>query len=111
MAEPNLKSVAFVTLSEQQIEDLTRCTRVLPKTFPDGETLVHVGQRDFPVYVVKTGEIAIIDYTGDEPKTLAVHGPGSFTGDVSHLTGTPAVVSAVARGDCEVYEIPRDALR
>ena len=30
---------------------------------------------------------------------------------MAHLTGSPAVVSAVARGDCEVYEVSRDALR
>ena len=36
---------------------------------------------------------------------------GQFTGDVSQLTGGPAVVSAVARGDCEVYEVSGDALR
>src|SRR5205085_5451031 len=29
----------------------------------------------------------------------------------SHLPGDPAVVSGVARGDCEVYEITGDALR
>src|SRR5439155_12230564 len=36
---------------------------------------------------------------------------GHFTGDISHLTGLPAVVSALARGDCEVYEISGNALR
>ena len=36
-----------------------------------------------------------------------VHHPGQFTGDISHVTGLPAIVSAVARGDCEVYEILR----
>ena len=45
------------------------------------------------------------------PKTVAVHGPGEFTGDVAQLTGGPALVSAVARGDCEVYEVSADALR
>src|SRR5207302_2907247 len=34
-----------------------------------------------------------------------------FTGDVSHLTGARAVVSAIARGPCEVIEITGDALR
>ena len=38
-------------------------------------------------------------------------GPGEFTGDVAHLTGRPAVVSAVARSDCEVYEISTEGLR
>ena len=30
---------------------------------------------------------------------------------MAQLTGSPAVVSAVARGDCEVYEVSPDALR
>src|SRR3989449_3317123 len=47
----------------------------------------------------------IVDHSGDEPKTVTVHRKGQFTGDVSHLTGNPAVVSAVARGDTEVYEV------
>src|SRR5207302_6824202 len=34
-----------------------------------------------------------------------------FTGEVALLMGAPAVASAVARGDCEVYEISRDALK
>ena len=36
---------------------------------------------------------------------------GQFTGDISHLTGRASIVSAVARGDCEVYEVSRDALQ
>ena len=53
----------------------------------------------------------IVDFSGDEPKTLTIHRQGQFTGDISHLTGLPAVVSAIARGDCEVYEVSGDALR
>ena len=52
-----------------------------------------------------------MDDSGDAPKTLAVLGPGEFTGDVAQLTGSPAIVSAVARGECEVYEVSPDALR
>src|ERR1700691_4507067 len=36
---------------------------------------------------------------------------GQFTGEISHLTGTPAIFRAVARGDCEVFEISVEALR
>ena len=52
-----------------------------------------------------------MDESGETPKTITVHGPGEFTGDVAQLTGGPALVSAVARGDCEVYEVSPDALR
>jgi thioredoxin reductase (NADPH) len=62
-------------------------------------------------FIVKSGEVEIVDYSGDAPKTVTIHRPGAFTGDVSHLTGLPAVVSGIAKGDCEVYEITGDALR
>jgi thioredoxin reductase (NADPH) len=110
MAEPNLQSTAYPSLDEAQIEKLGRCTHALRRSFQDGETLIRIGDTEFPLYVVLSGEIEIVDLSGDAPKTVAVHGRGQFTGDISHLTGTRAVVAAVARGDCEVYEIPRPAL-
>ncbi len=111
MAEHDLQSIAFPTLDEVQIARLSGCTAAVAKSFQDGETLFAVGDRDMKFFVVKSGEVAIIDCSGDEPKQLTVHRKGQFTGDISHLTGAPAVVSAIARGPCEVIEISRDALR
>src|SRR6266571_6750772 len=111
MNENNLLSIAFPTLDETQISQLARCTHAEPKLFRDGQTLFRVGDRNINFFIVKSGEVEIVDYSGDEPKTVTIHRPGSFTGDISHLTGLPAVVSAIARGDCEVYEITGDALR
>src|SRR5438445_622471 len=105
MAEHNLHSVAFPTLDQSLIDDLSRCSSVTTKTYRDGQTLFSVGDRDFKFFIVKSGEVEIVDHSGDEPKTVTVHRKGQFTGDVSHLTGNPAVVSAVARGDTEVYEL------
>jgi thioredoxin reductase (NADPH) len=55
--------------------------------------------------------VEVLDPSADTPRTVTVHGPGEFTGDVAHLTGSASLVTAVARGDCEVYEISADALR
>jgi thioredoxin reductase (NADPH) len=111
MNEHNLLSVAFPTLDETQIGLLARCTHAGLKRFRDGETLFAVGDRNMSFFIVKSGEVEIVDYSGDAPKTVTIHRPGEFTGDISHLTGLPAVVSAVARGECEAYEITGDALR
>src|SRR5438445_9829901 len=111
MAEHDLQSIAFPTLDETQIARLSACTAAVPRSYEDGETLFAVGARNMRFFVVKTGEIEIVDYSGDEPKRLTVHRQGQFTGDVSHLTGAPAVVSAIARGHCEVVEISGEALR
>jgi thioredoxin reductase (NADPH) len=111
MSENNLQSVAFPILDEKQISQLARCTHAEPKLFRNGQTLFAVGEQNMNFFIVKSGEVEIIDYSGDEPKTLTIHHPGGFTGDISHLTGLPAIVSGVAHGDCEVYEITGDALR
>ncbi len=69
------------------------------------------GQRDLPLYVVESGEIAIVDESREEPVTIVVHGPGEFTGDVSLLTDRPAVISAYARGECRAYCVSHAELR
>lgn len=111
MPEHNLQSIAFPTLDETQIAELAGCTSATLKLYRDRQTLFAVGDRDFNFFIVKSGEIEIVDHSGDEPKTLTVHRKGQFTGDVSHLTGNPRVVSAIAHGDCEVYEVSGEALR
>jgi thioredoxin reductase (NADPH) len=111
MSENNLWSVAFPTLSEAQIDQLASCTHADAKLYRDGQTLFSVGEVNFNFFIVKSGEIEIMDYSGDQPKSVTIHPKGGFTGDVSHLTGLPAIVSGIAKGDCEVYEITGDALR
>ena len=105
MAVQDLNAIAFPTLSEEQIAKLGRYAGATPKKFRAGEALFRAGDREFKFFVVRSGEVEIVDITGDEQKTVTIHHPGSFTGDVGHLTGNPAVVSGIARTDCEVYEL------
>ncbi len=111
MAEHTLQSIAFPALNSEQISQLAACTTVAPRRCRDGETLVATGDRSFHFFIVKSGKVEILDYSGDAPKTITIHGPGEFTGDVSHLTGAPSVFTAIARGDGEVFEISAEALR
>ena len=103
--------MAFPTLTEEQITQLARYAGAPTKTFRAGEALFRAGDRDPKFYIIKSGELEIIDVTGDQPKTIRMQGPGDFTGDVGHLTGSPKVVSAIARSDCEVYEMSEADLR
>jgi len=111
MAEHDLQSVAFPKLNKAQMAALDRCLLTKRQRYRDGETLFKVGDRDFKFFVVKSGKVEIVDESGETPRTIAVQGPGEFTGDVAQLTGGPAIVNAIARGDCEVYEVSPDALR
>jgi thioredoxin reductase (NADPH) len=111
MAAQDLNAMAFPRLTEEQIRQLARYAGTSTKTFHAGEALFRAGDRDPKFFVIKSGELEIIDVTGDQPKTIRVQGPGDFTGDVGHLTGSPKVVSAIARSDCEVYEMSEAELR
>jgi thioredoxin reductase (NADPH) len=107
----DLHSAAFPTLDERQRSELVRCTGASPARYHAGQTLFAAGDRDFKFFVIETGEIAILDPGTEPPRTVVVHGAGQFTGDVSHLTGSPAPVTAVARVDSQVYEVTPDRLR
>jgi thioredoxin reductase (NADPH) len=111
MSEQDLHDAAFPVLDDSQIKSLERCAGASLKRFRDGETLIKAGERDFKFFVVKYGEAEVIDESGDSPKTIAVLGRGEFTGDVAHLTGGPSLVTVVARGDCEVYEVSAEGVR
>jgi thioredoxin reductase (NADPH) len=111
MAEHDLQSIAFPTLDEAQITRLSECTAAVTKSYEDGQTLFAVGDRDLKFFIVKSGEVEIVDSSGDEPRRLTVHRKGQFTGEVSHLTGAPAVVSAAAQGPCQVVVVSGDGLR
>jgi thioredoxin reductase (NADPH) len=101
--------IAFPRLDETEVETLAGMADL--SSFADGEALFRDGERGFPLYVVESGAIAIVDESGDEPRTLVVHGPREFTGDVSLLTDRPAVVSAYAQGACRAYCVAPGDLR
>jgi thioredoxin reductase (NADPH) len=101
--------LAFPKLSEAEVESLAALAKIC--SFEDGESIIQAGQRGLPLYVVESGEIAIVDESRAEPKTIVVHGPREFTGDVSLLTDRPAVISAYARGACRAYCVGQAELR
>ena len=98
---------AFPRLSEAEAATLAGMAELC--TFRDGDALFRAGQRGFPLFVVESGAVAIVDESGETPRTIAVHGPREFTGDVSLLLDRPAVVSGYAQGPCRAYCVaPRD---
>jgi thioredoxin reductase (NADPH) len=101
--------VAFPKLTEPEVERLASLAKLC--SFEDGEPIFQAGQRGLPFYVVESGEIAIVDESHTEPKTIVVHGRREFTGDVSLLTDRPAVISAYARGACQAYCVSQSELR
>ena len=107
----DLHAVAFPRLNEAQMNTLGPCGGVALKRYQEGQKLIEVGDRDFKFFIIKSGEIEILDEASEAPKTIVILGPGEFTGEVAHLTSGPSLVSAVSRGDCEVYEVSAEGVR
>jgi len=111
MPEQTLESIAFPTLDERQVREFERGTGAATQSYRDGQLLISVGDREFKFFIIKSGTVEIVDYSGETPKTVVVHGKGQFTGDISHLTGRSSVIAAVARGECKVVEVSSETLR
>jgi thioredoxin reductase (NADPH) len=110
MNDQDLHSVAFPRLDPSQMAMLDQCGGATLKRYRDGQTLIQVGMHDFKFFVVKSGAVVILD-DSEAPRPIATLGPGEFTGDVAHLTGESSLITAVARGDCEVYEVSAEGVR
>lgn len=100
----------FPVLEPAAIERLRRYAE--PCAFADGERLVSAGEAAASMYVVLKGEVVakqrddIVKY--DPFCTIA---PGMYTGELAQLSGRPALVDLVAKGDVETLAIPSPRIR
>jgi thioredoxin reductase (NADPH) len=111
MAGHDLHTSAFPKLNDAQMAALGRCANAMLNWYGKGQKLIEAGDRDFKFFVVNTGEIEVVDESGETAKTIAILRRGEFTGDVAHLTGGPSLVSVVARTDSESYEVSAEGVR
>lgn len=109
LIDRNENKKAFPKLSEDKISELAEFGD--RQSFKDGETLVKAGEKEFDFYIVKSGEVEVIDSSSGENRTLVTLGAREFVGDLANLKGSPATGNVVAKNDCEVYAIPPDKLR
>jgi hypothetical protein len=77
MAQDDLRAVAFPTLNEAQIEKLGTCAEASLKKCPDEQELFKVGERNFRFFVVKSGEVEIIDESATHRRPSSFIGPES----------------------------------
>jgi thioredoxin reductase (NADPH) len=106
-----LQSTAFPKFDDGQLEAFGHCSMTKRKVYHDGDALVRVGERDPRFYIILSGKVEIVDESGDSPRSVVVHEHGSFAGELSQISGRPALASAYARGDADVYELSPDALK
>jgi len=99
---------AFPVLSKSEIERLRRFGT--ERHYAKDDLLARAGQTTPGLRLVLSGTMRV--YPHDDPgRTINVHGPGNFLGELAQLSGQPALVDAVALSDIVVIEIPPPGLR
>ena len=108
---PTLSSPAeqtFPTLTPAQIARIAAHGAVRP--VENGEVLFEAGDHVVPFFVVRTGQIEIVQPAGATETLVTVHGPGQFTGETNMLSGRRSLVRARATGPGEVIELDHERM-
>jgi thioredoxin reductase (NADPH) len=99
----------FPRLSDEQIKRLALDGERRP-TEP-GQILFQEGDDEYDFHVVLDGRVETQTGEEREARTVAVHGPGRFLGELNLLTGGPSFLTAIALEAGEVLAIPASRLR
>jgi len=103
MAEHDVHRIAFPALHDVQVATLTRFGA--RGALRDGELRFQAMTRDYKFFVVERGTVEIVEHSNGEPKTVTIHAVHELGNDVDLLTSRSALISTVAPGDTEVFEI------
>jgi thioredoxin reductase (NADPH) len=112
MADQNLRErfpEANLKLDDNQLRVVEK--RANLKTYRDGETIIAAGTRDPNFYVVKSGEVDVVEFSAGRPQIIWTSYAKELLGDVSFLSGRASNLSRVAKGRVEVFEILPENLR
>ncbi|MFF9914710.1 FAD-dependent oxidoreductase [Streptomyces sp. NPDC013457] len=101
---------AFPRLTPEQLQDLT--ARGERRRVAEGEVLYREGEPFREFLAILSGTVEILhDHGGPEERTVAVHGPGRFLGELGLLEGQAAFDTAVVRQAGEILAVPVEQQR
>jgi thioredoxin reductase (NADPH) len=100
----------FPQLKPAEIERLYRFGEV--KDFADGDALFRIGEPGHGLFVILAGKVALFrnDHRGGRTQ-FHTHEAGAILGELSQLSGRPALVDGYAVGPVEGLHLPPDRLR
>src|SRR2546426_3778917 len=81
-------AIAFPSLTANDLASLKPMAASC--SFEDGETIFRAGDADLDLYVVESGAVEILK-PSDGNRSVVMHGPGQFAGDIDLLTRRPDV--------------------
>lgn len=99
----------FPKLSDEELERLKQHGRELQLNSDD--VLFQEGDPAYKFYVVLQGQVRVTKRVGAEEQLLTIHNPGEFTGEISMVTGSPAIATGRSLGQSRVLEIDPDKFK
>ncbi|MFJ9078863.1 FAD-dependent oxidoreductase [Streptomyces sp. NPDC102278] len=101
---------AFPRLTPEQLQDLTAHGE--RRRTAEGEVLYREGEPFREFLAILSGTVEILhDHGGPDERTVAVHGPGRFLGELGLLEGQAAFDTAVVREAGEILAVPVERQR
>src|SRR4051794_29856624 len=77
----------------------------------DGDVLFAEGETDYSLFVILDGEVRVTKQVANEETLLAIHEHGEFSGEISMLTGGPAIATGRAAGRVRALRLDPGKLR
>lgn len=96
----------FAPLSDA--ERRTLAERLVPAPFAAGDVMTHQGAVAHWLYIVASGEAAVMWQAPDgQQRQIGVIPAGAFFGEMGLMTGAPRSTTVVARADVECYRLDK----
>ncbi len=103
------RTQSFPVLTEAQIARVRASAHT--RSVAAGEVLFEPSAANVPFFVLLSGRMEIVQPTLDGERTVAAHGPGEFTGEMTMISGQRSLVRARVTEAGEFLELGGDALR
>src|ERR1700683_3692044 len=107
--QADVRGEIFPVLTAEQISRI-RPVSTLRKV-KAGEILFEPGDSDVPVFVVLSGSLEIVQPDRRGERLIVKHDPGNFTGEMTVISGRPALGRGRVTADGEFLELSNEALR
>ncbi len=107
-----LRAVDFLAaIPATELEKLSRSAE--SHLYAEGEVIVRKGDTADDMYIVRTGQVAVMTTNGSnkQKREVAALGPGKFFGEMALMTGEPRTADVVAKTDAELLVITHGAFQ
>lgn len=109
-AEQALRSIDFLSvLPAELLSQLASRTEIM--SYTAGEDIIVQGDEGHELFVILSGEAAVLVGAQGGPQEVARLGPGKVFGEMSLMTGEPRNATVRAVAECQVIVVGHDAFR